>query len=164
MHMAAVVFWKKFTCIGCRLTILFTSPLFRFLRFSYTLYIKFIHTYTLCVQRFLSPEFTIQCHAGHCCCFFNIAKLRQSKEEAVAAAPEDQQDHFAAEPVGWAPPYRNIPPTAKLQTMQPQWKIKRVSRPWDLNSSPKPKTETKNKTTTAIAGHLDATAIQVLFM
>jgi len=36
--------------------------------------------------------------------------LRQSKEEAVAAAPEDQQDHFAAEPVGWAPPYRNIPP------------------------------------------------------
>jgi len=46
--------------------------------------------------------------------------LRQSKEEAVAAAPEDQQDHFAAEPVGWAPPYRIIPLTTKLQTMQPQ--------------------------------------------
>lgn len=46
----------------------------------------------------------------YCGCFVHIAKLRQNEEEvaAAAAAPEDQQDHFAAKPVGSVTPNRGI--------------------------------------------------------
>lgn len=89
--------WKlkteKFTCIRCRLAFyLLLWPTFS-LAFSYI----------LCVQRFLSPAFTIQCHARHCFCRIFCWKLpncsqarrptrRENKRRSCSS--KDQPDRF----------------------------------------------------------------------
>jgi len=101
--MQSRIAYKKMHMHRMSAYILFTSLLYRFLR----------HTYTLCVKRFflfLSSEIynSMSCRL-YCGCFVHIAKLRQNEEEvAAAAAPEDQQDHFNAEPVGSVTPHRGI--------------------------------------------------------
>lgn len=102
--MQSRIAYKKMHMHRMSAYILFTSLLYRFLR----------HTYTLCVKRFflfLSSEIynSMSCRLYCGCCFVHIAKLRQNEEEvAAAAAPEDQQDHFNAEPVGSVTPHRGI--------------------------------------------------------